>query len=156
MRRKCHAREYFAGVRTRVEDVNESISFERSHPVHGPNGAFSVVRTVRPLTQISLASARCLFDSTQKESPASGASRLSATLKEGQQAERASLEEIEGHESRNRRILFSAIDIARARARIKLSRDSRLASELTCVCVCVYVCVCVCVCQSAEATRLSG
>lgn len=122
-------------------NVNESISFERSHPVHGPN-AFSAVRTVRPLTQISLASARCLFDSTRKESPGKRSSRLSARLKEGQQAERGDREE---HERRNRRILFSAIDIARARARIKLSRDSRLGAK-----------VCVCVCQSAEATRLSG
>lgn len=114
--------------------------FETRHPVHTAK-AFTAIRTVWPLTQISLASARA-FSIPLEKNP------LQTQLTPFRGGQRALGSESVSRRSRdercNRRILFSAIDIARARARIKLSQARERCLALGGVC------------QSVRATRLSG
>lgn len=102
---------------------------EKGHPVHPPNALFA---PVRPLTQISLASARA-FSIPLEKNPVQ---TLLTPFRDGQSegeggggrgggARRVSQEDRED-EAWNRRILFSAIDIVRARSRIKLSRAGEM------------------------------
>lgn len=82
---------------------------------------------VRPLTQISLASARAFSIPLEKNPVQTLLTPFRDGQSEGREggARRVSQEDRED-EAWNRRILFSAIDIVRARSRIKLSRAGEM------------------------------
>lgn len=112
---------YDSATQTILDRETWKYRSEKGHPVHPPN-ALRAIRSVRPLTQISLASARA-FSIPLEKNPVQ---TLLTPFRGGQSRRARVSREDREDEAWNRRILFSAIDIVRARSRIKLSRAGEM------------------------------